>query len=128
MTFSQNRREALLAFKRLDAILRAEDRGCGIEAVSTISAAPAAGHPVIPHEVWSLLEAGIASADEQILEIEGASHGAFWQDFCPETEHRVHQLFKGTRTETGAGAWPLSIDNGSRFTQIDRHRTIEAGV
>src|SRR5690606_27173824 len=52
----EHRGETLLALERLNAVLGSEHRRGGVEAVASVAAAPAAGHPVVPHEVRLALD------------------------------------------------------------------------
>ena len=68
----QDRAEPLLAFERLHGEADAEDRRRRVRAVLAVPAAPAADHPVVPHEDRPLVVPRVAAADEQVLEVEAS--------------------------------------------------------
>ena len=97
-------------------------------AVAAVARAPAAHHPVVPHEVGAILLAAVAPADQQIFEVEGAGHGALGQDLGPELEDRIHDLLEGAGAEACDRRRPVRVDHAPLRPEVHGDDAVEAGV
>src|SRR5262249_15291850 len=78
VTRRQHRTQSFLRLERLHREPDAEDRSRRIRSVLAVAAAPAADHPVVPHEDRPALVASVPAADEQVLEVERARERTLW--------------------------------------------------
>ena len=124
----QHRAEALLRLERLDGEAHPEDRRRRVRAVLAVAAAPAADHPVVPHEDRPALVPRVAPADEQVLEVERAGERALRHELRPELEDRVHDLLVGAGAEAGHGDRPGRVDHRPDRPEVDLDGAVEAGV
>ena len=124
----EDRAEPLLALQGLHRQPDAEHRRRAVGAVAAVAPAPAADHPVVPHEERPALAARVAPADEQVLEVERAGDRPLGHDLRPDLEGAVHDLLVRAGAEAGHRDRPRRVDDRALRPEVDVHRPVEAGV
>ena len=98
------------------------------DAVAPVPSAPAAGHPVVPHEDRPAGLARVAPAHQQVLEVERARQGPLRHHPRPQLEDRVHDLLVRPGAEPGDRDRPGRVHDGALRAEVDGHGPVEAGV
>ena len=122
-----DRGQPLLPLQRLDHQPDAEDRRRGGAAVLAVAAAPAADHPVVPHELAVVARPAVPAADEEVFQVEGAGQRPLRQHLRPELEGGVHDLLVGAGAESGHRVGPRRVDDAP-LRQMRLDHAVEAGV
>ena len=69
-------------------------------AVLAVAPAPAADHPVVPHEHGAIVGARVAPADQQVLEVEAARHRPVGHDLRPQLVDRRSSPSRSRRSRS----------------------------
>src|SRR5215218_2795720 len=104
-----------------------KNRGGGVRTVPAVAPAPAADHPVVPHEERGGPRTLVPTTDQKVLQVEAARERPVGHGLRPELEEGAHDLLVGSGAETCHGRGPGRIDDRV-LRQMGVDYAVETGV